>query len=83
MTREQELAGDGWTRKTTMNEPRLSEVVEEYRSLGFEVLLEPIDKAHCNEAGCSSCFEIEGVAEQFRTVYTRPGKNAGGDDELF
>ena len=42
MTREEELVGLGWTRRFIACEPRLSESVELYESLGFEVLLEPL-----------------------------------------
>ncbi len=80
MTRDQELTAQGWTRQTVMNEPRLSEVVGLYRSLGFEVRLEPIEPSACNDQGCDICFE--GAAETFRAVYTRPGPGAGRDQDL-
>lgn len=73
MSREEELAAQGWTRRGVMNEPRLSEVVEVYQSLGFAVRLEPIDPGNCHEPGCDACWQGEGVADQFRVVYTRPG----------
>lgn len=31
----------GWTKQFTTDEPRLSEAVELYKSLGYEVRLEP------------------------------------------
>ena len=40
--REAELEKEGWSRQFTSDEPRLSEAVELYKSLGFEVHLEPI-----------------------------------------
>ncbi|MBU0515068.1 MAG: hypothetical protein KJ621_09880 [Proteobacteria bacterium] len=83
MSREEELVAQGWTRQTVMNEPRLSEVVEEYQSLGFEVRLEPIDPGRCNEQGCDACFQGEGVADRFRVVYTRPGGGPWGVDDLL
>lgn len=45
MTREQELTSQGWEKRTTYDEPRLSEMVELYRELGFEVHLEPLNPA--------------------------------------
>jgi hypothetical protein len=39
-----ELEKEGWTRQFTVDEPRLSEAVEMYKSLGFEVHLEPMRK---------------------------------------
>jgi hypothetical protein len=79
MTLEQELIAQGWTRQTVTNEPRLSEVVELYRSLGFEVRLEPIEPSAGNDQGCDACFQ--GAADAFRVVYTRPGPDADQDDD--
>ena len=35
--REAELIAQGWAKQTTIGEPRLSELVELYRALGYEV----------------------------------------------
>jgi hypothetical protein len=43
MTREEELKKEGWEKRFIIDEPRLSEMVEQYKELGFEVLLEPVD----------------------------------------
>ena len=61
------LAGEGWEKRTTYNEPRLSEVVEMYRELGYEVYLKPFDPDE--ETGCSECMKAS--PEQYTTVYTR------------
>ena len=61
---------EGWTRRSTLDEPRLSEVVELYRELGFEVLLRPPSRDELGEE-CSECYFAEGA--RFMTVYTRPG----------
>ena len=37
--KEKELAEEGWVKQTTIGEPRLSEIVELYRSFGYEVRL--------------------------------------------
>jgi hypothetical protein len=37
-----ELEKEGWPRQFKADEPRLSEAVEMYNSLGFEVHLEPM-----------------------------------------
>lgn len=37
-----ELEQQGWTKRFVMDEPRLSEVVELYKFLGYEVKLDPI-----------------------------------------
>jgi hypothetical protein len=57
------------------NEPRLSEAVEEYRSLGFEVHLEDVDPQACAASEtCTACFEQPGAAARFKIIFTRPGK---------
>lgn len=64
----------GWKKQFMTNEPRLSEAVEEYRSLGFEVHLENVDPQACAASeGCTSCFERPEVAAQFKIIFTRPG----------
>lgn len=66
--RENELAQDGWKKQATYDEPRLSEVVEMYRELGFEVHLEPFEPRF--ETGCTDCMQA--TPDKFETVYTRP-----------
>ncbi len=85
------LEQEGWTRRFTVCEPRLSESVEMYRDAGFEVCLEPLPgKDECdacspeaNNDSCQVCFE--GVEEQHKIIFTRPKKNqnSGPEDELF
>ena len=67
MTREQELAGQGWEKRTIYDEPRLSELVDMYEEMGFEVLLEPVIPEE--EPGCSECMKI--VPERYKVLYTR------------
>lgn len=82
-SREKELAAQGWTMQFMTDEPRLSEAVGEYRDLGFEVHLEPVDPVACQEAeGCTVCFQNPEVAAQFKIIFTRPAANAGGRDDL-
>jgi hypothetical protein len=66
MTREEELNKQGWEKRFTMDEPRLSEMAEQYKELGFEVLLEPVDTS---SEECTSC--ITASSEKYRTIYTR------------
>ena len=42
-SRKAELKEEGWEKRTIIAEPKLSEIVAEYESLGFEVRLEPIN----------------------------------------
>jgi len=79
--RDEELRARGWSRQFTASEPRLSEAVEEYQSLGFQVHLEPFDaSAKPGQGGCTSCYEDPLVAAQFKTIYTRPVSLGQGED---
>lgn len=53
---------------TTTDEPRLGELVELYRELGFEVLLRPVSRAELGET-CLDCYLAE--PERFRTIYVK------------
>ena len=64
---------DSWERQTTTDEPRLSELVEFYEELGFEVLLRPVAPAELGQ-DCTDCLRSE--PGRFRTIYTRPGTTA-------
>ena len=58
----------GWTRRTTIDEPRLSELTELYQELGFEVMLRPVSEEELGEA-CNECFLKD--PDRYRTIYTR------------
>jgi len=58
---------EGWEKRSTTNEPRLSELVKTYEEFGFEVLLMPFDAEE--ELGCSECMKIS--PQHYRTIYTR------------
>ena len=65
--RREQLEKDGWVRRTTYDEPRLSELVEAYKEMGLDVRLEEPEPADAN--GCSACFGES--AGRLRTIYTR------------
>ena len=69
MSREEELKEEGWEKRFTIDEPRLSEAVEQYKQIGFEVLVEPVDAASGECTGC-----LSGVSDRVKTIYTRPRK---------
>ncbi|MGD8563540.1 MAG: hypothetical protein PVG03_13425 [Desulfarculaceae bacterium] len=82
--REAELKGQGWTRQTMTNEPRLSEAVQEYRGLGFEVHLEPVNPKACeSQSECTMCFDKPEVAKEFKIIFTRPSSADSGNEDLF
>ena len=61
-----ELRSRGWERRFVYDEPRLSEAVEIYRELGFEVLLLPIAP---DDSECTECMLQE--PDRFKVIYTR------------
>ncbi len=71
MSREEELKKEGWEKRFTVDEPRLSEVVQQYKELGFEVLLEPLDTS---SEECTTCLEDPASRDRYKTIYTRPKK---------
>lgn len=86
------LAREGWILRTTIGEPRLSEVVDNYRAMGYEVHVEHFgtiraDAAVSAEAeSCTTCFDSadRSVASQaWGSVYVRPGQAPERNDELF
>ena len=61
-------AREGWEKKGTYDEPRLSEVVAMYREIGFEVRLAPFDPE--GDGGeCTEC--MKSAPRKYQTVYTR------------
>jgi hypothetical protein len=71
VTPEEKLIRQGWEKKATCDEPRLTELVELYKEIGLEVHLEPFDAAI--ENGCAGCMQQ--FPDRFKTIYTR--KQAG------
>ena len=69
MTREEELKKEGWEKRFTMDGPRLSEAVEQYKEIGFEVLIEPVDTS---SEECTSCMTA--MSDRYKTIYTRSKK---------
>ena len=67
MTPEEKLISEGWQKKATYDDPRLSEMVAEYEEIGLDVHLEPFVAE--NEDGCTGCLQV--FPEQFKTIYTR------------
>jgi len=74
------LENQGWHKQFVATEPRLSEAVEMYRELGFQVHLEPLptlettprEQAHNNEIKCRACFD--GVESQYSIIFTKPAE---------
>lgn len=75
--REAELLQAGWRKQTTIDEPRLSELVENYRSLGYEVL---VDAWRTAGDDCHECLDA-GVAmgQGVGTIYIRGDGGSMGE----
>ena len=66
-TLEEKLIEEGWQKRATYDDPRLSEMVEMYEEIGLEVHLEPFNAE--NKSGCSGCMQLN--PDLFKTIYTR------------
>ncbi len=79
MKREQELIAAGWERRFIACEPRLSEMADMYKEIGFDILLEPLhpkeemDAQSCEANGCTACFDVD--RERYKIIYTRKAAN--------
>ena len=62
----QQLLATGWQRCFVADEPRLSEAVETYQELGFEVCLLP---ASTLDDECTECMMRD--PDRFKVIYTR------------
>jgi hypothetical protein len=79
MSREEELLRAGWEKRFIASEPRLSEMADTYRELGFEVLLEPLPAKEeveaegcgtsCDEKECTVCYDTD--TARYRIIFTR------------
>ena len=80
--------------RTTIGEPRLSEVAENYRAMGHEVHVEYFTLPQQESSGegngessCTTCFDAPGATEAnqaWGSIYVRAGQpGARKDDELY
>ena len=78
---EDALLRDGWKRQTTIGEPRLSEIVANYKAMGFEV---HVEEFKAEGEGCNTCFDAgQEMGMSYGTVYVRKRDEPAGEDELF
>lgn len=67
-SRRAQLEAEGWQRQFTAEPSRLEEMVEFYRSLGFEVHLEPA----CDEIPLQECIScLTQSCDQYKTIFVR------------
>ena len=73
-------AGDGFRPLSTLSEPRLSEMAENYRRLGFEVQIRDVLR---DGRPCTTCFDAASSGEHVvGTLYVRRREGTGGEDDL-
>ena len=61
------LTSEGWQKRATYDDPRLTEMVELYEKIGLEVHLEPLNTENKND--CTDCMQQN--PDWFKTIYTR------------
>ena len=65
--KREDLEKQGWVRQTTYDEPRLSEIAEMYREMGYDVHIEPFNPD--DEPECSECMKAQ--PDRYKTIYIR------------
>jgi hypothetical protein len=82
--KEGELLAQGWIKQTTIGEPRLSEIVENYRNMGYEVVVIE-HPAEASGDSCNSCFAGSAeVGEVNGDIFIRAGSSAKPlENDLF
>jgi len=66
--KEEELKRRGWIRQFVTDEPRLSEAVELYKELGYEVHLEETSFDEVNQI-CKNCLPAD--CSKYKTIYIK------------
>jgi len=69
--KKEDLEKQGWIKQTIYDEPRLSEIAEMYREMGFDVHIEPFNPN--DETECSECMKAQ--PDRYKTIYTRKRVN--------
>jgi hypothetical protein len=69
--RDEELKKKGWVRQFVTDEPRLSEAVELYKEIGYEVHLEEAAFEEANQL-CKNCLQSD--CAKYKTIYIRKKK---------
>jgi len=58
-----------WERRSIIDNDRVSEQVEMYESIGFEVIVKDVDPEQLPEEYCKECFIAN--PEKYKILYTR------------
>ena len=79
MMQHDALLAQGWQLQTTIDEPRLSELAENYRSLGYEVLI----VREGVTLGCGACDPGSRVGGLYLRRGVKSAHDGIDDDDLF
>lgn len=76
------LEADGWERVSTLAEPLLTKIVDNYKALGYEVDIRDMQRT---EGGCTNCFDAGAeMGQAFGTLFVRcAAASVREDDEFF
>ena len=66
--KEEHLKKQGWNRQFVTDEPRLTEAVQLYKQLGYQVKLEQATYEEVNQM-CANCLEDD--CQRYKTIYIR------------
>ena len=66
--KDKKLIESGWVKRNDADEPRLSELIELYKSLGFEVMVKDFTPEDTGDE-CQEC--IIHSANKIKTIYTK------------
>jgi hypothetical protein len=82
--KEGELLAQGWIKQTTIGEPRLSEIVENYKQLGYEVYVVE-HPAEASGDSCNTCFTAGAeMGQVYGDIYLRKsGSPKRREEDLF
>ena len=79
---EGDLLAKGWTKQTTIGEPRLSEIVENYQQLGYEVTVIEHPAAVSGD-GCNTCFTAGAeLGQMYGDVFIRKSGGAKALEDI-
>jgi hypothetical protein len=59
----------GWVRRAIIDNHRVSEQVEMYESIGFEVMVKDVDPEQLPEVYCKTCYIAN--PEKYKILFTR------------
>ena len=65
----------GWEKRNITDKERVPEIVENYKALGFKVLVTNFDDNNC-PSDCTECMKA--APDHCKVIYTQPG---GEDSE--